>query len=335
MTDLSQGLSGTIRIQGPGRSGYLREMKTSRFSAIVLATFFVALAGALALPAQAATRIELVVNDKPITSYDLTQRTRLIVLTTRSSQGAAKRRAKNELIEETLKLQEAERVGVSVSDSDVNSAFADIAQRVKLSPSQFTQALGQNGINSKTLKDRLRAEIAWRDVVMRRFRATVRINQSDIVAALRDRSDDMSSTTVEYDLQRVIFVVPENASASKKRQRQNEMRKLRSRFTSCREGLRIAGGLREVVVRPIGKRLENDLSPGLKEQLDDISVGRLTRPQEMPQGYEMIALCDKRTIESDAAARSEVEGELRNEQGQRLARRYLHELRTTAVIEER
>ncbi|MDD7908905.1 MULTISPECIES: SurA N-terminal domain-containing protein [Pseudovibrio] len=310
-------------------------MKTSRLPAIVLATFFLALVGAFSAPAEAATRIELVVNGKPITSYDLTQRSRLIVLTTRSSQSVAKRRARNELIEEALKMQEAERVGVSVSDADVNSAFGDIARRVRLSPSQFTQALGQNGINSKTLKDRLRSELAWRDVVMRRFRATVRINQSDVIAALRDRSQDTENTTVEYDLQRVIFVVPESASASKRRARQSEMNKLRSRFTSCSEGLRIAGGLKEVVVRPIGKRLENDLSPAMKKELDNISVGRLTKAQEIEQGYEMIALCDKRTLQSDAAARSEVEGELRNEEGQRLARRYLHELRTRAVIEDR
>ncbi len=49
----------------------------------------------------------------------------------------------------------------------------------------------------------------------------------------------------------------------------------------------------------------------------------------------MVALCGKETINSDATARSTIEGELRNKQGQQLSRRYLRDLRSNAVIEQR
>ncbi|MTI17608.1 peptidylprolyl isomerase [Rhodobacteraceae bacterium RKSG542] len=310
-------------------------MKTSQLGLLFAAALLVAPLTA-PLPTQAATRIEIVINDKPITSYDLSQRVKLIQLTTPYKGSAAKKRAKEELIDEALKLQEAKRIGVRINDKQVDDAFATIAKRVKLSPSQFKQALGQNGVNSKTLKDRLRAEIAWSDVVMQRFRATVRINESDVIAAMQGSGKaDSDNSAVEYDLQRVIFVIPENASSSFKRKRQNEVDKLRSRFTSCKDGLRIASGLKEVVVKPIGKRLETDLPPQLREQLSKISVGRLLPPEKEKNSISMLAVCGKRTIQSDAAAREEIEGELRNKQGQQLSRRYLHDLRANAVIEER
>ncbi|WP_082735890.1 SurA N-terminal domain-containing protein [Polycladidibacter stylochi] len=287
------------------------------------------------LPLKAATRIEMVVNDQPITNYELQQRSKLIALTTRANSALAKRRAREELINETLKLQEAKRVGVKVQDKEVDSAYASIAARLKLSPANFSSALKQNGVNPRTLKKRLRAEIAWSHAVMRRFRATVRINESDVIAAMQSNGAKSNEKTVEYNLQRVLFVVPEKASKALVNKRKSEMKKLRSRFTSCTSGLELAKGLKEVVVKPVGRRLETEIPRANLEQLEKMSVGRLTAPTKVSAGYEMIALCGKRSINSDASARQEAEGELRNKEGQQMSRRYLRDLRTRAVIEQR
>lgn len=313
-------------------------MKMTRLCAsLFVAASLMASVAPMNAVAQSKNSIVAVVNGSPVTSYELNQRSKLISLTTRAPASVAKRKAKEELIDEALKLYEAQRMGVSIADDKVDDAFATIAQRVKLSPSQFKQALSQNGVNSRTLKKRLRAELAWSELVMQRFRATVRINESDVIAALQGRDDSKAneSTSVEYDLQRVVFVVPENTSKAFRNKRQAEMRKLRARFTSCREGIRIASGLSEVVVRPIGKRLDADLPAPFLKTLNNTSVGRLTPPNPVDSGFEMIALCGKETINSDATARSAIEGELRNKEGQQLSRRYLRDLRSNAVIEQR
>ncbi len=313
-------------------------MKLTRFCAsLAVAASMLTPIGPMLTSADAASRIVAVVNGRPITSYELEQRSKLITLTTRAAASVAKRKAKDELIDEALKLEEAKRVGISIEDSEVDNAFSTIAKRVNLSPTQFNEALSQSGVNSRTLKNRLRAEITWSEVVMQRFRATVRINESDVIAALQSQEDKNSigTTSVEYDLQRIIFVVPEKASKSFKNKRMDEMKKLRARFTTCEQGVRIASGLNEVIVRPIGKRLETDLPENFVKQLNEISIGRVTAPTPVDSGFEMVALCGKETINSDATARSTIEGELRNKQGQQLSRRYLRDLRSNAVIEQR
>lgn len=313
-------------------------MNLTRFCAsLVVAAALLAPAGPLLTTAEAASKIVVVVNGRPITSYELQQRSKLITLTTRAPSKVAKRKAKEELIDEALKQAEAKRVGVQVTDKQVDDAFASISQRVKLSPTQFKQALKQSGVNPRSLLKRLRAEIAWSDVVMQRFRATVRINESDVIAAMqgKENKDESGATSVEYDLQRITFVVPKNSSKSFKNKRNSEMKRLRARFTSCKEGTRIASGLNEVLVRPIGKRLETDLPAAFVKRLNAISIGRVTAPSPVDSGFEMIALCGKETINSDATARSTVEGELRNKKGQQLSRRYLRDLRSNAVIEQR
>ena len=95
-------------------------------------------AAPFSLPAHAA--IKVIVNDVPITDYDISQRSRLITLTQRKSGAAAKRQAEQELIDDQIKLGEAERVGVEVSQSEVDSAYSNIARNVKMSPAQLNKA---------------------------------------------------------------------------------------------------------------------------------------------------------------------------------------------------
>lgn len=290
-----------------------------------------------AAPVLATTSIKVVVNDEPITTYDIAQRTRLIQLTTRKPEGSARRIATEELIEERLKLQEAKRRGVSVSDSEVDQAFATIAGRTKMTASKLSEALSRSGVNPSTLKDRIRGEIMWGNVVRSRFRAQVNISEQDVVAAMlkkdKDTADDAKTT--EYTLTQVIFVVPKSASSGTKSQRMQEAQKLRNRFTSCDSGLKLAEGLKEVVVKPVGVRLAPELPKQLTDLLDDVAVGHVTKPIETGNGVEVYAVCDKKQLDSDAGLRNQIEGELRNKEGALMSRRYLQELRRDAVIEYR
>lgn len=108
--------------------------------ALVLTTPFSA-------PVQAAIRV--IVNDVPITDYDISQRARLITLTQRKSASIAKRQAKEELVDDQVKLGEAERMGIDISSGQVDNAFNNIARNVKMSPGQLSKALRQ-GVSTPT-----------------------------------------------------------------------------------------------------------------------------------------------------------------------------------------
>jgi peptidyl-prolyl cis-trans isomerase SurA len=284
---------------------------------------------------QAQTAIKVVVGNQPITNYEIAQRAKFIQMTQRIPN--ATKVATDELIDEKLQLAEARKRGIIVSDEEVNEAYAGIASRLKMSPDQLTKGLRSGGVDAKTFKDRIRAQIAWSKVVREKFRATVAVSEQDVIAALQDKvepgKDKEKATTTEYELSQVIFVVPANAAASVAAQKQKEAEQLRGRFTSCAEGLAFAKGLQGVVIKPLGRRMQSDLSDENVKMLDELAVGRLTAPQRTGNGVEMVALCNKRVLQSDAAARAAIEGELLDEQGELMSRRYLRDLKRNAVIE--
>ncbi|WP_269582606.1 SurA N-terminal domain-containing protein [Roseibium sp. Sym1] len=291
--------------------------------ALVLTTPFSA-------PVQAAIRV--IVNDVPITDYDISQRARLITLTQRKSASIAKRQAKEELVDDQVKLGEAERMGIDISSGQVDNAFNNIARNVKMSPGQLSKALRQGGVNPDTLKARLKAQLAWNQIVQARFRGKIDVNESDIIAALKKTDEEERLKSVEYDLKRIIVVVPKNSSGGFKSKRKRESNQIRAAFKDCENPGSVLGKYSEVVVQPIGRRLETELPESVRDEIQSMDPVGLTKPNTTPVGYEMIAVCGKREIASDIAVRTELENELRAKEGESQSRRYLMEIRRRATI---
>jgi peptidyl-prolyl cis-trans isomerase SurA len=178
--------------------------------------------------------------------------------------------------------------------------------------------------------------MAWGQVVRARFRATVDVTEQDVTAALSDREPTAEEATAfEYRLQPILFVLPAGASASAEAQRRNEANAFREAFQGCDQSLQQAAGMTDVVVRPQTRREEGQMSEAQREAFAKIEVGSTTEPERIAEGLQIIAICAKNAIAGQTEAAVEVRQEISSERGQLLARRYLRDLRSDAVIEYR
>jgi len=313
----------------------------SRFSTVLAALACVAGLGFASIaPASAASQIRVVVNGEPITSNEIASRARLLRLTSRTSAASVERAATEELIDDKLKLQEAKRVGISASDQQVDAAFASIAGRLKISPAMLAQGLAQQGVGAQSLKDRLRVQIVWQQLVVGRFNRSVSISDSQIVDALAKKESSGKAPaakgngkTTEYTLKQVILVIPKKGGNEGARMREAEA--LRGRITSCDQLTAAVKPLDEAIVKNLGKRTEDELPDQFRGLLADVPAGRLAKPMRTPIGVEMVAVCERRDLTGDFEVRTKVEEELRAQEGEVFARRYVNDLRRIAVIDYR
>jgi peptidyl-prolyl cis-trans isomerase SurA len=318
----------TILTQYPFALAFSRHVAAALLAAGL--TVALPLAGA---PAFAQTSIKVVVNDTPITSYDIDNRYRFLRLTSRGR--ANKKEAIDQLIDEQLKLQEAKRRNVNVPDSEVDGAYANIARRAKLSPSKLTAALRQQGINPSTLKNRIRADLAWSRIVRADARGELNVTEQDVLDALGDKSGAGTEAEIsEFKIQEIIFVIPSKSSRGYVDQRRREAEGFRGRFKGCDSAGELAKGLRDVVVRPTVRRNEQQLQ-GPAAAVIETPVGKTTRPEKIDEGYQLLAVCGKSTIRGTSQESAKVRSQLLNEQGQRFARQKLRDLRSGAMIEYR
>lgn len=275
-----------------------------------------------------AVTIEAVVNGVAITSYDVSQR---VALQRISGQTASTRAATDELIDELVQLSEAIRLGVNISNAQVDAAFASIAQQVNLSVSAFSSALREAGVEPDTLKRRLQTQIAWSALMQARVAQTTVVRQDDVTAALLAAGRE-GATVREYRLQQVIFVVPPNSSAGFISQRRNEAEAFRQRFAGCDSTFTQAAALREVVVVDIGRDTSR-LTSAQSQDITTTNAGRMTRPQTTSRGVELIAVCSVTEVQANENARMEVQNNLLIERADEIGADYLAELRARAVIQ--
>ena len=131
--------------------------------------------------------IKVLVNDDPISDYDIDQRERFLAITTQQQPSPAlKKEATDMLIDERLQTQEARKAGVTADEADVTKILEGMAEKNNLTVDGLATALAKAGVNIKTLKDRVRAQIVWQDAVGRKFRRDVQIADSDIDKAVSE-----------------------------------------------------------------------------------------------------------------------------------------------------
>ena len=276
--------------------------------------------------------IRIIVNDQAITSMDIANRARLLQVANRMAPGAATKAAEEELIEERLRMGEAARRGIKVPDAAVDAAIADIAARSKLTPAQFGQALGQAGVPVRTLKDRIRVQMAWGRVVRARVQQSVANAQNDLIAQMRRQETGSTATAEDLVLQRVVFTLPANASADAVSRRMREAEQLRNRFDGCDSGLALAKSIREVAVLNVGRKLASELPPGFREAAKSTKEGGLTKPERTDQGVEMFAICERITVTGEGAIGSNMDAEAMSAEGEKVSQTLTQELRQKANI---
>lgn len=305
-----------------------------------------ALAFALALagiaPQQAAAQtVAAMVNGDPITSYDVDQRAKFNQMVSRKT--ANRKEVLDELINEKIKIQTGRRYKLELTDADIESSYAEMGKRMNLSPQQLTQLLEKGGVDPGTLKSRIRADMVWQSIVRGKFQSAFQFRDKDVLAAIETRKKDdkdkeptaQQVEAQEYVLRPILFIVPKGAAQGVIDSRRAEAEALRNRFQGCESGLPFARALKDVAVRDQIVRSSADLPPSLKEILERTGVGRLTSPEATPGGIEVFAICAKRETKADAPAMRQARQELFAEQFNAKSKRFLDELRRSALIEIR
>ena len=299
---------------------------------LALRTAGLCLAVGLALIAVAvqAQSVRVTVNGTPITDQQINDRANLLRIEGQGGSNSNRiQLATEQLIDDRIKLDEAERIGVSISDAQVDSAFANVASNMRSSVSNLNSILAQNGVNPNTLRDRLKAALAWQRVVQQVL--TSRVQLSELELETQAAQQVTPALSFDYILKEVLFVIPQGSGISASR-RTAEANQYRSRYTGCDTAVDLAIQFTDAAVRDLGRRHATQLPEPIANELAGLTVGQISSPRVVEGGVSMLAICEKAQAE-DLTFLTE---ELRQEEGtdalQAEAEAYLERLRAAASI---
>jgi peptidyl-prolyl cis-trans isomerase SurA len=287
----------------------------------------------LGLPSAAtAQQVVLFVNGQPITNLDIEHRAKFLQMS--SKKVPSRKEVLDSLIDEILEITEAKRFGLDIPDDQVNDSYKLVATRMGVDPPKLTQLLTAGGASDDTLKRRLRAQMAWTNLVRGRYKASLEIRDKDVEAQLQlHKPDEKNELGYEYIMRPVVFIVPRGSPDTAFEARKREAEGLRPRFQNCNEGVSFARALPDVAVRDQVSKFSADLAQELRQILDGTAVGHLTPPEQTAEGIQMFAICGKRETKSETPEMKEIRDQMFQQKFGAQAKRYLETLRRQAMIE--
>lgn len=133
--------------------------------------------------------IAAIVNDTPISNYDLQQRMALFLATSgvRPNPEALKsirEQVLRQLETERLQLLEAQKNNITVAPADVDKAINNIVSDNRLTMDQLKNLLSQSGVAIATLRSQIATQIAWSKLVADQYGDRIHVTPEEVDAEL-------------------------------------------------------------------------------------------------------------------------------------------------------
>jgi peptidyl-prolyl cis-trans isomerase SurA len=311
----------------------VRQQPSFRTCCMALAAAALAAAMMLATSQVAgAQQVVAFVNGQPITALDIEHRAKFLQMSGKKS--PTRKEVMDSLIDEILEIAEAKRYGLDVPDSQVDESYSTVATRMGMDAQKLTQVLTAGGASDDTLKRRLRAQVAWTNLVRGRFKASLEIRDKDVETQMQlHKADDKIEAGYEYIMRPVVFIVPRGSPDAAFEARKREAEALRARFASCTDGVTFARALPDVAVRDQVSKYSAELAQQLRQILEGTAIGHLTPPEQTAEGIQMFAVCAKKETKSETPEMKEIRDQMFQQKFGAQAKRYLDTLRRQAMIE--
>ena len=130
-------------------------------------------------------RIAAVVNDQVVSIYDLAARINIVVAASNLTDAPELRRQiapqiLQTLVNEHLQTQEALRLKLAVTDSDIKNTLIRIEQNLGVGPGGFENFITSRKLDREAAIQQVTADIAWGKVVSARLRSKISVGEDEI-----------------------------------------------------------------------------------------------------------------------------------------------------------
>ena len=250
----------------------------------LIAAFLVGLCiGSAAL----AGEIKAIVNDTPISAFDVESRAKMVMLQQAGQVGKLtpelKKDALNDLVDERIKVQEMHKRGIKVSQQDVLTALAHLERQNGMEAGGFKKLLAQHHIPFQTLFNQTEANLGWLRLLQQKEQG---ISVSDVEVKAKQKAIRKELSKESISFAEIILPTEEEALAVWQRLQDGADFSTMVELHSIAESRLQGGRVMNVTTDYYGKTVA--------DILNQMQVGQLSRPIPVKKGYAIILMMHKR-----------------------------------------
>jgi peptidyl-prolyl cis-trans isomerase SurA len=200
------------------------------------------------------------------------------------------------LILENIQLQKGQRVGVRISDAQLNSAMQRIAAQNRMTLDQFRQALEQQGQSYGAMREQVRREMIIQRVQGGNVNQRIQITDQEVDNFLATE-EGQKMAQPEYHIVHALLAIPPDASAAEVAAAEAHVEKLAKRI---RNGESFEGVVSSSTGQyafsggDLGWRKLDDLPSLFSEVAPGLAAGQTADPIRSDSGYHLVYMAEKR-----------------------------------------
>jgi len=244
--------------------------------------------------------IAIIVNETPITVADVRNRINLSVLSSGLPNAPEVRQnisvqVVRALINEQLQIQESDKLGISVTEQEIDEALKRIAVDNKIPGGDMSAFLRANGIPPVTLRQQIKATLAWNKYIMRTLRPRVDIGEDEI---------DEAASRMRANAGRQEFLLSEIYLPVDKPEEEGQVHELAEKLADQLKHGAVFGAIARQFSQSAGAGTGGDmgwiqsgqLEPELDKVMQTLQAGEIAGPVRSASGYTILGVREKRTV---------------------------------------
>lgn len=300
----------------------------------------------LVAAAEMVSSIAVLVNDEPITSYDLAKEEEAMkggmgdspALATAAAREQLRQAALDALVSKKLIAQKVKELDIRVSDEEIRQAIEDVKKTNNISEENLVAALAARGISFDEYKTQLKDQLERLRLISLEVRSKVQVSEKDVQEYFAAHAANYQVDEA-FHARQIFFAIPAAATAD---QQKKIVEKAEKVLREAKSGTDFAELAKKYSDDPSGKEggdlgflNKGDLLPEFETALTSMRVGEMSGLVRTSAGIHIIKLVDYREGKTQnlETAKREIEDLLYKQKSEERFSQWLEDLRKNAAIE--
>ncbi len=206
------------------------------------------------------------------------------------------------LIVQEVQMQRAGRLGLKVSDEQLNAALNEIATRNNIALADLPRALASQGIDYGTYRENMRKEIALTSLRQRDVIGKINVTPRELEQFI-ERQKKLPSATTEYNVSHILIAVAQDAAQSQVDELSKRAQDIFERASGTEDFGRLAVAYSNSQTAleggSLGWRKGPELPTFFAEEIVKLKAGGISKPIRTPSGFHLIKLNETRSTDAN------------------------------------
>jgi peptidyl-prolyl cis-trans isomerase SurA len=250
----------------------------------------------------------------------------------------AERRILDQLIDEKLVNQEADRLAITFSEREVDMGVKDMQNRNGLNDAQFAAALAEEGLTMPKYREQLKSQMKKVRVIDQEIKSRIQVSKEEVDAYYEKHADDFNAEP-EVRIQQIRLTIPPESSAGEVSRIQAQAESILAKIKGGEDFTALVGLYSQDPTAQAGGDMgtfkRGELLPAIDEYAFSMKPGEVSPVIRTEGGFHIVKVLAKRepAALSEEERRAEVKEVIFSEKAEEDFKVWIEKLRKKAYIE--